>query len=183
MDVGADAFGAQSLEDRRPIEMRGQTNNVEMIAVRHSGSLHERLNRWLAGKSAVILCCDFLAAPHPGGKLAQLREPERAVDIGKPVVIPELRHLVKERALLFALAMVSRNAVIAEHAQTRREVRAVSDDYPTLARRDRLDRMQAEGAEVGQRAHRAALIGAPERMTGVCHESGVMFAVLARSAG
>ena len=81
----------------------------------------------------------------------ELAQPERALDIGEAEVVADAGHLVGPRTLLLALAEVAGDAVPAENAHLRGEFRVIGRDRATFAGGDRLHRMKAEGAQIGER--------------------------------
>src|SRR5262249_61389978 len=104
------------------------------------------------GEQLVVARGELLPALDEARELPQLREPERALDVAEPVVEAELDLLVEPGAALGALAMVARDAVVAERPQAPRQLGGVRRDGAALAGRDVLDGVEAERGEVGERA-------------------------------
>src|SRR5438045_6396474 len=86
-------------------------------------------------------------------ELAHLRDAQRGVDVGQPVVVTERLDLVVPLTSL----RLANDAVRAEAAQAFGESRRVRRDRAAFGRRDRLDRMKGERRHgtVGAAADRA----------------------------
>src|SRR5438445_321834 len=93
---------------------------------------------------------DLPAARHPAGRLEQLADSQGALQVAQAIVEPKINHLIEEGALRFPLAMIGRDAVVAEPAHALGKGRIVGGDHAAFRSRDRLDRMKAEGAQMRQ---------------------------------
>jgi hypothetical protein len=73
-----------------------------------------------------------------------LLDAQCTLEIHDAVVESEVHHFVEPGSLLLALPVVGGDAVIAERAHPPGKCRIVGRDHPTFARRDMLDRVEAE---------------------------------------
>src|SRR5204862_4527084 len=84
----------------------------------------------------------------------ELRDADRAEDVGEPVIEPRGRDLERAAAV---------DAVVAHLADPLRELGVVRRDRAALARRDDLARMERQAAEPPQAAARTATLPRAER--------------------
>src|SRR6266404_5779011 len=68
-----------------------------------------------------------------------------------------------------ALQVRSRSTVVAQRPELGGEVGARCGDHPSLARRDRLPRVEAEAPEIAERSDMRALVPGTEASGGVLH--------------
>ena len=75
--------------------------------------LANEILRRCRGKRAIVFLRDRLAARDVRRKPRQLTRPQRALDVGEPIVVAELGDVVRPRLLGASLLMVARDAVVA----------------------------------------------------------------------
>src|ERR1043165_7914753 len=152
--VAADPLGAQRAEGRGPVDR--EKHRIEVVGVPRIGADAQRRDLGRAGEEAVVARGDGAAARDAVAQLAQLARAEGALEVGDAIVEAELHHLVEPRPL--ALAVVPRDAVVAENAHAARELRVVRRDHAALAGRDVLYPVPREHVQFCERAYGRALV-------------------------
>src|SRR5205085_8470483 len=96
----------------------------------------------------VVARCELAPPGEDPVDAIHLRAAERALDVGESVVEPEVAVLGEEEAAVTLVAgeIGTRRAVVTERARERGELVVRRRDHASLARRDRLPRVEAESS-------------------------------------
>ena len=87
--------------------MVGKTYNIEMPGMLAVITKSERSRLGYFGKGTGISVRDGAAGRKPGGQATELSETQRTLHIRKAIIVPQLDHVVAERARLFSPRMIA----------------------------------------------------------------------------
>ncbi len=133
---------------------------------------------------------DFPPPREPALQFRQLAQAQGGLKIGQSVVIAQIRHLVVPGTGRRALVVISAEPVVPKTPHQLGQRLVAGGDHSAFAGGDRLDRVEAEGGQVGQAAHRLAPLGGPQGMRSVVDQDEIVLSgdpperpVVARLAG
>src|SRR5687767_10083060 len=103
----------------------------------------------MAGELTTIALGDRRPPRDEARELPHLRETQRALEVGEPIVESELVDLVVPGPVALGQRGVSTNPMMTEAPHAVRQVRRAREHHSALAGGDVLDRMEAEHHHVG----------------------------------
>ena len=173
VDGDADVLGAEGRQDRAPVGAKPlglEQHREDMPRVADIGSDGGQQEPRLTGQLRPVAVSQLGAPLQERLQPGELGEPECALQIRQPVVVPELHHGGVLVASLVALAGLRLEPVVPEPPQARVQLATRRGHQAALAGGDVLDGMEAEGRQVGERAHPPAPVLGAERMRRVLDE-------------
>src|SRR5438552_15414629 len=147
MQIHADVFRTQG--SKHLCSAHSQMLQLKPDHIQMPGMLPLRRQSWqfyfLKRRESDRIHFRNLTAPSdPMRQFFQLTKSERALNVGKAIVIPELFHFVVPRPGKLPLPVIAGDSVIAKHSEALRKRGIVGRDHSSFASRDVLHRMHAE---------------------------------------
>src|SRR4051794_11718923 len=122
-----------------------------MIGVLHAVPHRQGRDTGQFRESTIILRCNLPSPLQPARKFAQLAQSKGTLYVAQSVIEAEVGHFIKPRPCRLALAMVRRDAVVAELPHPSRQLSIIRGYHAPFAGGYVLDGVETERAQVRQR--------------------------------